>query len=115
MNLLVFLEVVVHKPNALLFPDKFLDKVNFYLHNKLSDSPNNFRIHLLAVKKRNLKQTAILLNERLNDADNSLYTQCYLMSLDIIDYKIIEPPPLGKKRTPPTDICKIFFDRFLMT
>ena len=60
------------------------------------------------MKKRDFKQTIILLHESLNDAANSLYTQRYLMSLDIIDSKILKPPPLVKKKTPP--ICKIFFD-----
>ena len=79
-----------------------------YRQNKLSDSPTFSRIHLLAMKKRNLKQTVILLHESLNDAENSLCTQWYSIPLDIIDSKILKPPTLVKKKTPP--ICKIFFD-----
>ena len=66
------------------------------------------------MKKRNLKQTAFFLSESLNDADNSLYTQWYLMSLDIIDSKILLPPRLAKKRAPPKSICKISFNNKLL-
>ena len=37
-----------------------------------------------------MKRTAV---ESLNDAGNSLYTQLYLMLLDIIDPEILKPPP----------------------
>ena len=51
------------------------------------------------MKKRNLKQTAVLLHENLNDAKNSLYTQWwYLIALDVIESKILKPQPLAKKK-----------------
>ena len=61
------------------------------------------------MKKRNLKRTTILLNESLNDVSNSLYTQWYLMLLDIIDSKILKPPSLIKKKAPPENIGKNLF------
>ena len=78
------------KLNTSLSSGAFLNKFNFYLRNKLFFS----RIHFLDRKKRNLKQTAILLKKRLIDAYNSLYTQWhYLMSSDFVDSKILKPPP----------------------
>ena len=56
-------------------------KFKFYFQSKLSGSPNFSRVRLLAMKKRNIKGTAIFFNESLNDADNSLYAQWFLMSL----------------------------------
>ena len=60
------------------------------------------------MKKIKLKQTAILLNETLNDVDNSQYTQWYLISLDIIDSKILKPPPLVKIKKPPMALYSSF-------
>ena len=80
-----------HKINTSLSPDEFLDGFEFHHQNKLFDSPSFSRIHLLATKKRNLKQTAIPLNENINDVNNFLYTQWYLMSLELIDSKILKP------------------------
>ena len=66
----------VRKLSTSLSPDKFSYKFKFYLQNKISDSPKFSRIHLIAMhKQKKLKQTAILLNESLNDTSNSLYTQ----------------------------------------
>ena len=44
----------VHELSTFLSPDELLDKVKFYIKDKLSDSPNFSRVHLLASKKRNL-------------------------------------------------------------
>ena len=49
--------------NLLVSPDALLNKFWKFLQNKLSDSPNVFRIQFLFMKKRNLKRTAVLLNE----------------------------------------------------
>ena len=73
------------------------------------------RIHLFAMKKKNLKQTAIILNKSLNDAKNSIYNQWHLMSLDIIDSKILKPHPPVKKKTPPKNICKVSIDNKSIT
>ena len=43
-------------------------------------------------EKSNLKQTAVHLSENLNDVNNSVYTQWFLMPLDIIDSKIPNHP-----------------------
>ena len=64
------------------FLNVFLIKSNFHIQNKLSDSANFSRIHLLSVKKRNLKGTAVFLNEGLK---GTLFTQWYLMPLVITD------------------------------
>ena len=53
---------------------------------------------LLAVKKRNLKETIVLLNEIINDADISLGVLWYLMSLDIANSKILQPLSLVKEK-----------------
>ena len=47
--------------------------------------------------KKNVKRTAVLANEILKDVNNSLYTQWYLMSLDITDSKIHKSAPQVKK------------------
>ena len=50
------------------------------------------------MKKKNSKQTPVLLNQSFNDASNPLKTQCYFMTLDIIDFGILKPPASAKKR-----------------
>ena len=80
----------VHKLNDSISTNPFFNKFNFSLQNKLFDSPIFSRIRLLSMKKKPLKRTAALINERLNDAKKSVYIQWYLMTLDIIDYKIIQ-------------------------
>lgn len=62
------------------------------------------------MKKRNLKQTTILLNKSLNEAGNSLYTQWYLMSLKIIDSEMLKPSSQVKKEK---HHLKIFAKSFL--
>ena len=62
------------------------------------------------MKKINLKQTAVLLHEILNDAETSVYTEWYLMVFDIIDFKMLKPPLLVKKKAPLKNISKISFD-----
>ena len=62
------------------------------------------------MNKKNLKQTSILLNEALNEPNNSIYSQWYKMSLDIIDSKLFKPPCTAKKKAYPKNICKIMFD-----
>ena len=99
------------KLNTSLSPDAFLNKLNFYLENKIFDSPNFSRMHLSFMKKRNLNQTAVLLNESLNDTNNSLHTKRYLIALDNSNYRILKPPPLIKKKTPPRNIWEISFDK----
>ena len=59
------------------------------------------------MKKINLKQTAVLLHEILNDAETSVYTKWYLMVFDISDSKILKPPLLVKKKAPLKNISKI--------
>ena len=67
-----------HKSSTCLSSDVFLNKLNFYLQNKLFGSPNFSRIHLSSMKKSNLKQRAVFLNESLNDVSNSLHAQRYI-------------------------------------
>ena len=50
------------------------------------------------MKERNINQTAVSLNERFNDASNSLCTQYYLTSLDVNDSKELEPNHLVMKK-----------------
>ena len=76
------------------------NKLNFHLQNKLSDCNNFSRVHLSSTKKRYLKQRAVILNKRFKDSNNSLYTRCYLMMLENIDFKVLKSVPLGKKKTP---------------
>ena len=62
------------------------------------------------MKERNINQTAVSLNERFNDASNSLNTQYYLTSLDVNDSKELEPNRLVMKKSPPKNTCKTSFD-----
>ena len=82
------------------FLDEFLDKFKFYLQNNLSDSPNFSKI------QKNIKTNN---HENFNDGDGSLCTQFFLMSLDIINSKILKSPSLFEKKAPPESICENFF------
>ena len=101
---------LAHKFNRSLSPNEFISKFKYHLQNKLPETPNFSRTQLLSMKKSNLKKTVALLNDNLNNTNNSVYSQWYLMAMDIIDSKIFKPPPVIKKKTPPKNICKIFFD-----
>ena len=57
------------------FLNEFLIRSNFHIQNELSDSANFSKIHLLSVKKKNLKGTVVFLNKSLQDTDNSLFTR----------------------------------------
>ena len=59
----------VHKLEDSLFRDAILNKFKLYHQNKLSNFSNFSRICLLFMKNRNLKQTTVLLNAGLNDAN----------------------------------------------
>ena len=64
-------------------PDECLDKFKSYLQNKLSDFPKFSIMHLLPMKKRNLKKITALLKYGLNYGNNSKFAVLYLM------YKIL--------------------------
>ena len=101
---------LVHKFNTSPSPNEFITKFKHHLHNKLPETPNFSRTNLLSMKKCNLRKTAALLSDNLNNANNAMYSQWYLMALDIIDSKILKPPPVNKKKAPPKNVCKVFFD-----
>ena len=65
----------VRKLNIFLAWNDFVDELKPYLQNKLSDFPNFSAILVLAIKIIKLKANAVILNEKLNVANNFLYTQ----------------------------------------
>ena len=99
-----------HRNNSSLSPKDFFHQFKLHLNNNLSELPNFSRVHLMSMKKANLRQIAVLLNECLAEANSSQYTHWYLMALDIIDSKILKPPLPAKKKTSPQNICKISFE-----
>ena len=83
------------------FPDGLLNKFEFYLQNELF----NYTFYLNGTEIQN-----VFLNESLDGVSNSLYTQWFLMPLDIIDSNMLKPPPPVKKNTPTKNISKISFN-----
>ena len=73
-----------HKSNISLSPDEFLIKLKNHLNHNLSDPPNFSRISLLKINKFNFKKTAVLLQNNLNDANNSIYCKWNFMDFDVI-------------------------------
>lgn len=59
------------------FLNEFLIRSNFHIQNdsKSQNTSNFSKIHLLSVKKKNLKGTVVFLNKSLQDTDNSLFTR----------------------------------------
>lgn len=73
------------KNNNYLSPDKLLIKPKHYLNHNLSGVPSFSKVSLLAMKKYNLKNTAVLLQDILNDTRYSIYRQWYFTAFDIIE------------------------------
>ena len=97
-----------HKNNNSSPPDEFLIKIKHNLNHDLSDVPNFFRLAILAINIFNLNNSAILLQDNLSDASNSIYCQWYSIVLDIIESTIIKPPTLKFKKKETTNFCKSF-------
>ena len=74
----------IHKNKNSFSPDELLFKLKHYLSYNLSDIPDFCRVYLLAMNKYNFENTAVLLQDNLDDDRNSIYFQWYSLALDII-------------------------------
>ena len=61
------------------------------------------------MNKYNLKNTAVLLQDNLDDDRNYVYFQWYSLVPDIIEIQIFKPTISKFKRKAPAKLCKIFF------
>ena len=61
------------------------------------------------MNKNNLKGNAVLLQDNLNNASNSIYCQWYSIALHIMEFKIFKRRIFKAKRKTRTNICKISF------
>ena len=76
-----------HNNNNSLSPDEFSIKLKHHFDHYLSDVSNFSRVSLFATNKCNLKNTAVLLQDNLNETSNFLCCQWYSMAFDIIESK----------------------------
>ena len=65
----------IDKNNNSFSPDEFHIKLKNHHDNSLSDVPNFCRASLLTMNKRNLKNTAVLLQDNLYDDRESICFQ----------------------------------------
>ena len=62
------------------------------------------------MKKSYLKYIHYIINDELDDSpSNLMFSQWYLVILDIIECKLYRPIKTQSKRKPPDNLCHIFF------
>ena len=61
------------------------------------------------MNKYNLKNTAVLLQDNLDDDRNSIHFQLYSLNLDVTESTTFKQTIPKAKRKAPTNVCKIPF------
>ena len=86
----------------------FLQALKNHFSTSLHDALNYIRVSISSMNKSMLKQLADIVNDELLDQPADFkFTQWYSAILDLIDTKLYKPKP---KKSPPTNLCRIFFD-----
>ena len=81
------------------------------LSNNLHDAINYIRISVSTMKKSVLKKLYDNVIDILADQScDCKFSHWYSAILDLIDSKMYKPPADKPKKTPPTNLCHIFFD-----
>ena len=94
-----------HSGNDSISPDKFLIKLKHPpSHNLLVVTLPEYKLI-----KYNLNNTAVILQDNLNDTGSSIYCQWYYIVLEIIESKLPKPPISKAKGETPAKICKNSF------
>ena len=102
---------VAHKGDNVVTCTKFMQNLKTFLLNNLHDALNYIRISISSMKKSMLKQLANTINGELTDQPLDFeFNHWYSAILDLIDSKMYKPKPPKPKRSPPTNLCHIFFD-----
>ena len=66
---------IIHNNNNFFSPDEFFVKLNNHLSHNLSDLPNFYGVSLLVMNSNNLKNTAVLFQDKLLYDRHSIYFQ----------------------------------------
>ena len=92
------------------FVDQFIKiKLKHHLSRTLSYFPKVFRVSFLIMSKYNLKNTAVLLQDNIDDERHSIQFIWYSLALDIIETKMFKLTISKAKRKAPNNICKVSF------
>ncbi len=93
----------------------FLQQLGLWCRNDLKNAAFLIRTSLVSMNKRHLKQIADYISDNLaNHTNEFLYTQWYLMALDIIETKLYKPPiPAVKKSVPKYKLTIPFVNKAL--
>ena len=99
-----------HKGVSSLQPDQFLTKLKNYLTDDLSGTMNFIRVSLSSLKKSFLKEVHLLVSNFITDNSNKfIFHQWYYAIIDLIESKLYKEPTIKLKKSPPENICKVFF------
>ena len=92
------------------FVDQFIKtKLKHHLSHTLSYFRKDFRVSFLIMSKYNLKNTAVLLQDNIDDERYSIQFIWYSLALDIIEPKMFKLTISKAKRKAPNNICKVSF------
>ena len=98
------------KGHNILKPTKFLRNITNLLSKNIHDTLNYIRISVSTMKKADLKQLYNHVLDILTDqCDDCKFSHWYSAILDLIDSKLYKPKPTKSKKSPPTNICRIFY------
>lgn len=88
----------IHENHNSFCLDGLFIKLKHHRSHNLSDAPNFYRVFLLAMSNYNLKNTTVLLQDKLDDDKNFIYFQFDSLALDIIESKVFKPKISKTKR-----------------
>ena len=89
---------------------RFVTELKRVLDVDLPNAVNFIRISLSSMKKSHLKYIHNIISDEINDSPSDfIFSQWYLVILDIIECKLYKPAHSQNIRKPPDNICHIFF------
>ena len=98
------------KGHNILTPTKFLRDLDNLFSKSLHDALNYIRVSVSTMKKTHLKQLYDNVLDILTDQPNDFnLNHWYSAILDLIDSKLYKPKPTKAKKSPPTNICRVFY------
>ena len=81
------------------------------LNTSIKDAPNFIRILISSMKKSDLKINHELFSTKLCDSHcDFIFSIYYHQAIDLVESKIYKPLTHKSKKTPPKNVCSIFFE-----